>query len=170
MIDFVNTILYILPAYIANSSPVVLGGGKAIDGGAKIMNKRVFGDSKTIMGFFGGLFAGILAVIILAYTIEIPFFPSRNFQIYGGIALSFGTVIGDLVGSFIKRRLDIEEGKPFIVDQFMFLIFALIFAFPFTMIPFYNWDNLLYLVVLTYILHIGSNVVANRIGIKKVPW
>ncbi|MEM4366574.1 MAG: CDP-2,3-bis-(O-geranylgeranyl)-sn-glycerol synthase [Candidatus Anstonellales archaeon] len=170
MIDFINTILYILPAYVANSSPVVLGGGDAIDRGAKIGNNRVLGKSKTIMGFFGGLFAGVLIAAILAYAVEIPFFPSRNYQLYGGIALSFGTVVGDLAGSFIKRRMGIEEGKPFILDQFAFLIVALLFAYPFTMIPFYSWDNLLYLAVLTYVLHIGSNIVANRLGIKKVPW
>lgn len=170
MIDPINTILYILPSYVANSSPVVLGGGRPIDGGAHIGGNRVLGKSKTIMGFFGGLLAGIFVAAILAYAVEIPFFPSRNYQLYGGIALSFGTVVGDLLGSFLKRRLGIEEGKPFIVDQLAFLVVALLMAYPFTMIPFYSLDNLLYLAVLTYVLHVGSNIVANKIGIKKVPW
>ena len=54
-------ILYILPSYFANSVPVLLGGGAPVDGGRKMADgQRIFGDGKTVRGFFAGIAAGTL--------------------------------------------------------------------------------------------------------------
>jgi len=43
--DLLWLIIFILPAYFANSSPVILGGGAPIDLGRKAWDKkRIFGD------------------------------------------------------------------------------------------------------------------------------
>jgi len=50
-----------LPAWIANASPVLGGGGRAIDGGRFYRDgRRILGDGKTIRGFIVGIIFGVL--------------------------------------------------------------------------------------------------------------
>ncbi|MFA4982804.1 MAG: CDP-2,3-bis-(O-geranylgeranyl)-sn-glycerol synthase [Candidatus Micrarchaeia archaeon] len=170
-----SLVIFILPSYFANSIPVLLGGGAPVDFGLKLSDgKRIFGDGKTIRGFFAGIFAGVLVG-----SLEGAFLPGTAFDIYPGSAqtyvlagflLSLGTMIGDLAGSFIKRRQGIAPGKQSLVlDQLSFLAFALIFAYPLAP-QLITPESALFLGVLTYFVHVGANIVANRLGLKKVPW
>lgn len=164
-------LIFILPAYIANAVPVLLGGGMKLDFGKNFQDgRRVLGDGKTIRGFFAGIFGGIAAGGALTYFFLIPYFADTRTQFVGFAAMALGTVVGDAFGSFLKRRLGIEPGKPFIADQLMFLVFALFFAFPFVSAGVYGLEQIVFLFVITYILHVGSNFIANKLGWKKVPW
>ncbi|GAI48998.1 unnamed protein product, partial [marine sediment metagenome] len=52
---------FILPAYVANATPVVLGGGKPIDSGKKFTDGRpIFGAGKTWRGFVSGIATGTM--------------------------------------------------------------------------------------------------------------
>ncbi|HQT44765.1 MAG TPA: CDP-archaeol synthase, partial [Candidatus Micrarchaeota archaeon] len=78
---------------------------------------------------------------------------------------------GDLAGSFFKRRLGMKRGHPsFLLDQLFFLVFAL--AFGFYLSPSFVFEpvNFIFLFAFTYVVHVASNYVANRLGLKKVPW
>ncbi len=56
-----ETIYIYLPAYIANATPVILGGGGSLDRGRNwVDGKPVFGDHKTIRGTLSGLAAGFI--------------------------------------------------------------------------------------------------------------
>ncbi|MCX6777624.1 MAG: CDP-2,3-bis-(O-geranylgeranyl)-sn-glycerol synthase [Candidatus Micrarchaeota archaeon] len=187
MLGIIELLVFILPAYIANSSPVLLGGGAKVDfGRAWGDGKRIFGDGKTWRGLFTGLLAGTLAGVVIAYSAPFELLAGilqKEFLYLPGmgsepdfkipfIALSFllslGTMVGDLAGSFAKRRIGMPPGRQFfLVDQLGFLVFALIFAIPVTVL---GLDEILVLVVLTYILHVATNIFANRMGWKKVPW
>jgi CDP-2,3-bis-(O-geranylgeranyl)-sn-glycerol synthase len=165
--DFIYTyiiypILFIFPAYAANGAPILFGGrGKALDFGKKIGGKRIFGDNKTIIGTLSSLIAGT-AVGLIYY----PFLP---YMLPIAILLATGAVIGDLVGSFIKRRLNYKSGKSFpILDQYGFFVFALLLAYPLGHLP--NAYGLLFLVVLTGIAHVLTNRGANKLKLKSVPW
>ena len=47
--DLLALLLFLIPIYIANSSPVILGGGIAIDLGEKFFDrKRILGKGKTV--------------------------------------------------------------------------------------------------------------------------
>ncbi|MGC8670054.1 MAG: CDP-2,3-bis-(O-geranylgeranyl)-sn-glycerol synthase [Candidatus Micrarchaeia archaeon] len=154
-------IIYILPAYVSNGAPVLFGGGKPLDMNAKFHGKRIFGDHKTIRGTISALLSGIIIGII-----EYPFF---SYMLAIALLLSIGTITGDLLGSFIKRRLSFDEGKSFpIMDQYGFFVFALIFALPLGHLP--SLYGLLFLVVLTGLLHISTNIGAYKLKLKKVPW
>ncbi|MCP4763847.1 MAG: CDP-archaeol synthase [archaeon] len=49
------TIILIMPGYLANAGMVVVGGGKPLDRGHICKDgRRLFGNGKTIRGFFGG--------------------------------------------------------------------------------------------------------------------
>jgi CDP-2,3-bis-(O-geranylgeranyl)-sn-glycerol synthase len=63
------------------------------------------------------------------------------------------------------------SGHPSIIlDQLTFLFFALLFIFPFMPNNFFTLNGVVFLIVLTYILHVSTNFIANKLGLKKVPW
>jgi CDP-2,3-bis-(O-geranylgeranyl)-sn-glycerol synthase len=169
-------VIFIIPAYLANSAPVLLGGHYPIDKGLRFFDKKpIFGPGKTWYGLFAGLSAGILGSVLLAY-----FLPSTQFDIWAakpehyilnGIALSLGALFGDLSGSFLKRRTGSKSGSQSeMLDQLGFLAGALLFVYlagvRFVFTPF----NLLFLAVLTYFIHKAANVFAYLYGLKRVPW
>lgn len=92
------------------------------------------------------------------------------------ILASYGAVVGDLMGSFLKRRFDIKSGAPFwIVDQLDFALLALLFV----SIPGFISPNLfllpdvfiiVFLIILTPAVSIIANTVAYVVGLKDVPW
>ena len=92
------------------------------------------------------------------------------------ILASYGAVLGDLVGSFLKRRFDIKSGAPFwIVDQLDFAIIAILFvSIPGFISPqlFLLPDIyiLIFLIILTPAVSIIANTVAYFVGLKSVPY
>jgi CDP-2,3-bis-(O-geranylgeranyl)-sn-glycerol synthase len=172
--DLVQVLLFILPAYIANATPVIFGGGMPIDFRRKFTDgERILGDGKTWRGLLAGLFFGTLTGIVesqLCSSAMLQGALCMNFLVLGFV-LSLGAMLGDLAGSFIKRRMRIKRGQPsLILDQLSFLLFAILFSVPFAPAGLFTLDSLLFLVVLTYLLHVITNIFANRLGLKKVPW
>jgi CDP-2,3-bis-(O-geranylgeranyl)-sn-glycerol synthase len=154
-------IIFILPAWVANGAPVIFGGGRPVDLGRKLGGRRIFGDHKTIRG----LAMGILSGFIVAGAISV-YFPEL---LATGISLTIGAHAGDLFGSFVKRRLSKKEGASWAVfDQYLFLVFALLFALPFGNLP--GLVGIAVVVVLTGVLHKATNVLAHKARIKDVPW
>jgi CDP-2,3-bis-(O-geranylgeranyl)-sn-glycerol synthase len=92
------------------------------------------------------------------------------------ILCSYGAVVGDLIGSFCKRRLDIASGQPFwIMDQLDFAVIALIFvSIPALFFPDLFWipdlNIIIFLIILTPSVSIIANTIAYLIGLKDVPW
>lgn len=170
-----SALLFILPAYFANAFPVVAGGGAPIDLGAKFKDgNRLFGDGKTIRGFLAGVLAGTAIGAILGFILPgtaFAFFDSPITYAICGFLLGLGTMLGDLCGSFIKRRFGMKRGQSsLLLDQLFFLLFALAFALPLSPRGIYTIENIVFLAGITYVAHIGSNFIANRLGMKKVPW
>ncbi|MEM4255394.1 MAG: CDP-2,3-bis-(O-geranylgeranyl)-sn-glycerol synthase [Candidatus Norongarragalinales archaeon] len=172
--DFVELLLLVFPAFISNGAPVVFGGGATVDFGMKFFDgKRVFGDSKTVRGLVSGIVAGTLAGAIVALLF--PFMPW--FSVEDKIILAFfasaGAMAGDLLGSFVKRRLGLAPGSQyFLLDQLLFLVVALLFiaySQPVVFKLLNGWD-VLWLLVLTYFLHLFFNWLAHKMQLKKVPW
>lgn len=165
----IDLLLFLIPSYIANSSPVVLGGGLPIDLGKSINGKRILGNGKTIRGFIGGVVAGTVAGGIVAMYYPLPFFENSQSQFVGAFLLSFGTMFGDSFGSFIKRRLNLDSGSPFFPDTILFLLFSILFVLPLT-VNFFEPLDIGFIFALTMIVHPFTNWIANKIGLKKVPW
>ncbi|MFW9834454.1 MAG: CDP-2,3-bis-(O-geranylgeranyl)-sn-glycerol synthase [Candidatus Thorarchaeota archaeon] len=171
-----------LPAWIANAIPVVGGGGKPIDGGRVFRDgHRILGDGKTIRGFIVGVLFGTLIGVgqsfaapylrpILAQyvtiTPEMDYVLSINIPV--AFLLSLGALTGDLVGSFIKRRVNVKSGDPSpFLDQVGFIIMALIFAFP-LLAP--EPIFVMVLILTTLGIHWLSNAFSYLVGLKKNPW
>lgn len=89
---------------------------------------------------------------------------------------AYGAVLGDLLGSFLKRRFDIKSGAPFwIVDQLDFALVALIFvSIPGFILPSLflipDIHIIIFLLIITPAVSIIANTVAYMIGLKDVPW
>jgi len=84
------------------------------------------------------------------------------------LILSIGALLGDLVGSFLKRRVDLRSGAPSpMLDQLGFVLMALILAAPFLQ-PDPVYPTILILV--TLVIHWVSNAGSYLLGLKKNPW
>ncbi len=154
-------IIFILPAWIANGTPVIFGGGAPLDFNRKLGGKPIFGRHKTLRGTASGL-AGGLVIAALEYV-----FFSLPLEL--GVALVIGAIAGDLIGSFLKRRIGFKEGaNVLLLDQYSFFVVAILFSLPFGGLP--NYIGIVVIVILTGILHKGTNVLAHRARIKSVPW
>ena len=158
---FLSALIFIFPAYCTNAAPVIFGGGGPIDCGKSFIDgKPLFGSHKTVRGFISGLASGILATIALCYLVPYNFFV--------GVALSIGALIGDLAGSFIKRRLSFPPGKSVpVLDQMTFVVFAVIFAYAVSPIEI---EIMLIVFVVTPVCHLVTNLIAYCFGLKTVPW
>lgn len=171
---WLELIAFMVPCYIANAAPVLVGGGARMDMGVKLADgQALFGKTKTVRGFLGGILAGVLAAVLISFLWPGLLFGNPQILLMGGIMLSVGALVGDLAGSFVKRRLKMGEGKPFaIVDQVDFVVGGLVFAYPIAEYGglVYAPLSLAFIFAVSYGLHIITNVLANRAGLKKVPW
>ena len=133
--DLLMLLLLVLPAYLANASPVVLGGGAPIDFGRKLGDgRRIFGDGKTWRGLAGGITTGTLTGLLLAnLAASAPYslYASAESYLIAAFIMSCGALFGDLAGSFIKRRTGMAPGRPYLLlDQLPFIVFALFSSRP----------------------------------------
>ncbi|MGZ7043229.1 MAG: CDP-2,3-bis-(O-geranylgeranyl)-sn-glycerol synthase [Methanobacterium sp.] len=155
-------IYFMLPAYLANAGALAFGGGNPLDSGKNFTDgRRIFGDGVTWRGTIIGILIGIL--VGLAQGIL-----SGNISqgILLGFFLGLGALIGDACGSFIKRRMKIERGRPTpFLDQLDFVVGALIFASIVVILPFYM---IILILIISFILHLSANIIAYLLGIKKV--
>jgi CDP-2,3-bis-(O-geranylgeranyl)-sn-glycerol synthase len=174
--EFVKALFILLPAYAANGFPPLARGKIAVDFKKKWFDKkRILGNGKTFEGFTLGLivgsWVGLLEYFVYPFlnTYAIQFnvsFPTMNLFI--GFIISFGSLFGDLAGSFIKRRFGLKRGTDVpLLDQWNFVIGAVLFGFWFTEITI--WMFLLMLLI-TPLIHRIANIIAYTLKVKKEPW
>jgi CDP-2,3-bis-(O-geranylgeranyl)-sn-glycerol synthase len=161
--DLLIAVYVAIPTYVANSTPVILGGGSPVDRGRKFVDgRRIFGTNKTVRGFTFGLLLGSAAGLAEAILF-------RNYLLVpAGIIASLGALLGDVFGAFLKRRLDIPPGHPLpVVDQLDFILGALVLTSPLLNI---TLGAVLILVIATVPIHLLSNAVAYMLRLKKRLW
>jgi CDP-2,3-bis-(O-geranylgeranyl)-sn-glycerol synthase len=167
-----------LPAYVPNNVAVLAGGGRPIDGGRTWDGRRVLGDGKTWRGTFVGTLAGAALAAALnaaepavsdALGVPLPVFPLAAM-----LALPFGAMLGDILASFLKRRTGRERGAAFPgLDQLDFVVVALALAAvaaPAWFGDTFTFEVIVAVLVLTPILHVGTNVGAYQLGLKDEPY
>ncbi len=158
------TFMFYLPAMTANAAPVFIRRGKPIDGGKKFIDgKRILGDGKTYEGFIVGLYFGL---IVIAFYIILA---ENTSYIYWGVPSVLGALLGDMLGSFIKRRLSIPRGgKAFLLDQLDFFFGATLGLIVGGV--FVSLHIVLCGLFIILVLHIATNRIAYMLGLKDVPW
>ncbi|MEM4500149.1 MAG: CDP-2,3-bis-(O-geranylgeranyl)-sn-glycerol synthase [Candidatus Woesearchaeota archaeon] len=137
-----KSIWFLLPAYIANSTPVLVYKlpvlNVPVDFNRKLNGKPIFGTHKTWRGLVFGILFGMIITYLQAilyqnfeFIKKISIYDYENAFLFGFL-MSFGALFGDLVKSFFKRRVGIREGKDWpIFDQIDFIVGALVFTLPY---------------------------------------
>lgn len=173
-----TTLYFILPAYFSNGGALAFGGGTPVDfGKTDSKGNRWIGDgvtwrgivAGTLIGIITGAVQGYLAPTILAQAgpyIITPIITDISNGILIGFLLGFGALLGDALGSFLKRRLGIGRGKPApLLDQLDFIIVALLLV---SIIVKLDIRFVIVALVVTFIIHQLANFIAYLLGIKDV--
>ncbi len=193
MADIVDILIIIglgmwlfLPAYIPNAAASLFGrhSKTMIDFGKSWRGKRILGDGKSWLGFFGGVLTGIALGLILIAVSSI--WDPENYWGYGPFwnnisiiaCLSVGALLGDICGAFIKRRLGMERGqKAPILDQYDFVagafILTAIFHFDFIFHNYFEGDHIfafIFILLITFAIHRSVNIIGYKMGLNKEPW
>jgi len=164
----VKLCFYLAPLYITNASAMLFGGKKPLDFNKKFLGKDLLGKGKTFEGTFSALAIGILA----SYLIELLFkqqtmLITNNYLLFGSL-LSIGALLGDIVASFFKRRINLKPGDQLLlVDQLDFVFGGILLTANIYM-P--SITEIIIIVIITLIAHKLTNFLAFKLKVKKVPW
>lgn len=159
---------------------------KPIDRNTKLKDaKRIFGDNKTGLGIFTMILCSIVTHVFwgllcriwsygqLSNKLYIQYENTIIYNIAVGILMGLAYMIFELPNSFIKRRLEIPDGKTvtgikgklfFIIDQIdsMFgVILVLKLLSNITWIQYVNY------VILGGLTHISVNIVLYKLKIRR---
>ena len=178
---------YLLPAALGNHNascgnrlplPAILKKGLEklaipIDGGAKLQGKEILGNNKTWRGLVVGVTTGIIVAGVQALLFSHnKFFMANTVIDYGrinfvliGALMGGGALLGDLIESFIKRRLNKPSGKPwFPWDQIDWIIGAMVLS---SVLHVPTAKIAVTTLILYTIVHLCSDRVVFWLGIKK---
>ena len=177
-----KSLYLLLPVYLANLFAALSvnwrflsWAAKPIDGGGNFGQRRLLGDGKTWRGLIAGLVIAFAAVFsqTLLYgnetfkELSLIDYSSINWLILGLIS-GGGALLGDIVASFFKRRLGLNQGAPLpLVDQWDFITgYFLLLA----LMSEIGWTIIILSYLLTLILHPLSNIIGYWLKLKKVWW
>jgi CDP-2,3-bis-(O-geranylgeranyl)-sn-glycerol synthase len=142
-----------------NLGAVLFAGTTPLDQGRTLRDgRRLLGAGKTVCGAAGGLLVAVAAGC--AAGVYFPF----------ALLVATGALLGDLVGSFVKRRLGWARGEPVLfLDQLdgllPFILVDLLWR-PLGLAPL----ALLALGASIFTIQLSGNYILCRLGKKVVPW
>jgi CDP-2,3-bis-(O-geranylgeranyl)-sn-glycerol synthase len=188
------TLVYFFPAYLANMFPVIFlktdflkKYRKPLDMRYMLWGKRLLGENKTfygiIMAVLGGSLGALISVTVVVGIVPITgkiFSPEGWYVFYYAVCvmsiggyIGLGAILGDVVKSFFKRRIGIASGKSlFLFDQIDFIIGAWLAILFLNQLILFNpdWTYFWIALIVTPFLHLGANLVAYLLKLKKVWW
>jgi CDP-2,3-bis-(O-geranylgeranyl)-sn-glycerol synthase len=164
-----QALIFIFPAYCANGTPVLAGGGIRMDFGKNFIDgRRIFGNNKTFRGFFFGWAVGFFVGIMEGFV-----FGFDKVPVLLSLLIPLGALLGDLTGAFVKRRIDIAPGGLLpVVDQIDFVVGAVLFSLPLILINWQglSWQLIVVVLLITPPIHLFTNFLAYKLKLKKHPW
>ena len=169
LIDIAAAMWFIFPAYCANAAPVIFGGGQPMDFGRTFFDGKPFlGSHKTFRGFLAGLVVGTLVGLVQALLFErilVQYGSQFQYNVFLGFMLSLGALTGDLIESFIKRRLNRSSGSSLpVADQIDFILGAFLFSIP--VLPL-SLTTALIILLITIPIHLVTNLAAALLKMKN---
>ena len=177
----------LLCAYVANATATFSRGrGPPMDFGRTWPwdGRRLLGPSKTWAGFWIGTAIAIPCGLLEAYLVLIAppslqlvpgYGPTLAAAVPVVFLLSAGAMVGDALGSFVKRRFARESGaRTLLLDQLPFVLVPVaagLVAYPGLFGPtFLGGEAILWLLLFTLGFHAAFNWIGYRLHLKKVPW
>ena len=158
-----NLIHLLLLIIIANGAPIILRAlmGKrldfAIDFGRRLPdNNPIFGSSKTWRGVVGAIIFTSIGAVLLGYSAAT------------GVLIAIYAVLGDLLSSFIKRRLGmaVSSMAPLLDQVPESLLPALMLMDTFEM----DYQSIIILVCVFVVMELLLSMIFFRLGIRNRPY
>lgn len=178
----ISCLYFFLPAYFANMTPplakragILKSLAKPIDLDKKFLGKPILGSHKTFRGAILSFLVGFLTALFQRFLFQFPLIQKISILDYSKIniflfsfLISFGAIFGDLLFAFIKRRINLTPGAPFLpFDQTNYVIGCAIFLGPVFKIKIHIWLSLF---VLTFFLHSIFNRLGYYLKIHQAKW
>lgn len=186
LLIMLKTAVIMLPAMTANTFAPFCGGGTPMDFGKRRRDgRRYLGDGKTWRGFIGGIAGASALGMTLLVLMDVGGIADSSDSLWGPfpqnliliLALATGSLVGDALGSFIKRALNRPRGaKTPLLDQWDYLMGAALFLLPFypwwydEMVAGHGWTGLAAYPLIAWTAHVVANHIGYRIGVKSEPW
>lgn len=178
MQDVLFAIWFLLPAGLANSSPLLLNKlplikkiDTPVDFGYTFRGKRIFGENKRWRGLIFGAIIGAIVGLIQYYLnpsfindLSINTTNPALFMSALGALQGFGALFGDAVESFFKRQRDIKPGQSwFPFDQIDFILGACLFS---SILVVLSIKEYLIILLVWWALHVISTYFGYLLGIR----
>ena len=158
-------VYFMAPAYVANMAPPFT---RYWTGWNRPISRRLLGDHKTVMGFAAGVSVAVLTTCIQSRIAWEGSVTSYDHWLELGLRFGGGAMVGDSVKSFVKRRVGIAPGKPWIPwDQLDFVLGALSLVAGRAVL---SWTDLVMILALSLAGHIVITRMAYWTGIRDVKW
>lgn len=148
---------------VANGVPIIAAsiwgdwGARPVDGGRALADGHpLFGTSKT----WRGVLLAVPATGLMASLLELP--------VQIGLTVGFGAILGDLLSSFIKRRLGLASSSMALgLDQIPEALLPLLIVADELQL---SWTSIGWTVIGFVALELALSPVFYRLGIRKQPY
>lgn len=148
---------------------------REVDFGKTYRGLPIFGSHKTWRGVILGILVGMLIVWLQRYLYQFSLFKNISLFNYNqinvflfGFLISFGAIIGDLLFSFLKRRLKKKPGESWVpFDQTDYVVGVFLILTPFLKLGLLIWFTI---IVITFFLHIIFNRLGYELKINDSKW
>lgn len=129
----------------------------------EIYNKRILGSHKTWKGFLFGIAGALFTGFVMQF-----YWPFDFSLILWSFLSGVGALLGDCIKSFFKRRINIKPGSSWIpFDQIDYSVGALLLG---SVLYFPGWWQSVFIVTISFILHILVNHIAFFLRIRNEKW
>ena len=155
-----------------------------VDGGKSLNGKRIFGNSKSLLGFIGMMLGTAIAAILWGvflkymelehYNLIYKNYPNTVcFNLLSGALFGFAYMLFELPNSFIKRRFDIDAATrgrfpaniaTFVYDQIDSMIGVMLVLAIFAELSFMQY---ILAVLLGGITHVAVNMILILFKVRK---
>jgi len=180
IIFILKTAWYYLPIGVANMLPVIFRRwfkflALPLDGGKLWRGQPIFGPNKTLRGLLIAGLGGTLIFVIQRYAfLQSDFFQNISLinyertSLFLGTLMGLGALAGDLIKSFIKRRIGLTPGSSWVpFDQIDYALGGMLFSLSLYVPPL---PIFIFTPLLGLFLHLASNQIGQAIGLRQAAW
>ena len=161
----VQLLYLMLPAYFANMTPPFV---RFWPGWNRPVSERWLGSHKTVVGALAGVSVAIVVALAQRVIHWSGGIADYNRWPIIGLLLGVGAIGGDIVKSFVKRRIGVAPGSRWIpFDQLDFAIGALLLIAPVVRL---SWWDVALVLAITFVGDIGVNHLSFKLGVRETAW
>ncbi len=161
----VQLVYLMLPAYCANMAPPFV---RYWRGWNPPLWEKGLGSHKTALGFGLGVATALVVTYIQSRIQWRGDLMAGSHWMTLGLVMGAMAMLGDSAKSYLKRRIGIPPGQPWIpADQLDYAIAVLLFVAPWASL---HWGDVASILALTFAGNIGVNQLSFRLGIRNTKW